>query len=153
MTQQHNRNKNWYRDQAKRKDRCRHLRLYRLEKLLRAMNEVRGKELNEKGILKIWRDHGKGGEHRAILLNFFEVEFIKAGNHWLPKATTTHSSPASKEVSAGVSSSFHCHVQLSNGGLELGQGDKNSGMVVRGVVQEGTSTSNTSCEDPQNGGL
>ena len=153
MAQLQKRDKNWYRNQGKRKDRYKHLRLYRLEKLLRAMNEVRGKELNEKGLLKIWRDHGKGEEHQAILLNFFRAEFTHEGNRWLPKLTSTLSSPSSKEASAGLSTSFHCHVQMSNGGVEQGQGDKTSGMVVRGVVQEGTSTSNISFEDPQNGGF
>lgn len=153
MAQQQKRDKNWYRNQAKRRDNIRHLRLYQLKKLLRAMNEARGRELDEKGLLKIWGDHGKGEEHQAILLNFFKTEFTQEGNRWLPKATSTLSSPPSQEASAGLSTSFHCHVQLSNGGSEVGQGDKTSGVVVRGVVQEGTSTSNISFEDPQNGGF
>jgi hypothetical protein len=153
MTKQYMRDKKWHRNQSKRKDRVKHLRLYRLGKLLRAINELRGRELDKKSLLKIWGDHGKGDEHRAILLNFFESEFIDEGNRLLPKGASTLTSSATQEGSAGLLTSFHCHVQLSNSGSEKGQGDKTSGMVVRGVVQEGTSTSNISFEAPQSSGL
>jgi hypothetical protein len=153
MTKQYMRDKKWHRNQSKRKDCIKHLRLYRLGKLLRAINGLRGRELDKKSLLKIWGDHGKGDEHRAILLNFFESEFIEEGNRLLPKGASTITSSATQEGSAGLLTSFHCHVQLSNGGSEKGQGDKTSGMVVRGVVQEGTSTSNISFEAPQSSGL
>jgi hypothetical protein len=112
MTKQYMRDKKWHRNQSKRKDCVKHLRLYRLGKLLRAINGLRGRELDKKSLLKIWGDHGKGDEHRAILLNFFESEFIEEGNRLLPKGASTITSSATQEGSAGLLTSFHCHVQL-----------------------------------------